>query len=131
MERLGQPTRQEIEEVLIQFKKCISDDRYIVSRRQKNDEFRNDYGITTEQGKQLLLGLEVTDFVKREYNVNPDYSPEDIIYIFSPKRLLRSFGEDKVIDLYIKFTFVDGENNLRTIIISLHKLEGGATFPFK
>lgn len=127
---LSKPNRSEIEEVLRQFKMCVAAGKYSVSRRDKNDEFISEYRLSSDRQKDIFMNLQCEDFVKREYNDNADYLP-GLVYVFSPKEKLRSFGVEKTVEIYIKFVFVGEDKISRTIIISLHELENLVYRPFK
>lgn len=120
---LIKPDRDEIEEVLKQFKACVIAGKYSIVRREKNDDFISEYRLSSDRQKEIFMNLKVEDFVRREYNDNPSYPPDVLVYIFSPKEKLRSFGVEKTVEIYIKFVFTGEDKTTRTVIISLHELE--------
>ena len=80
-------TRDEIREYLKEVKKSVSDGRYQISPRAKNQSLYIDYVFSEKRCKEILLDLEVEDFSEKVQNDHPKHS-EEILYIFGKEVML-------------------------------------------
>lgn len=95
---------------------------YTIANREKNRRLRRDYNIDDTKIKQILLELQLVDFVKEERSNNPVH-PKDIVYIFKKKvQLMPKWQENadyQQVMLYIKITWPTDE--MMMFIISFHE----------
>lgn len=117
-------TREEIETYLAKVKKCVSENRYVISHnenRQENIGFINEYNIRTSKQKTILMGIETEDFCHTLQNTKRGFEHE-VLYVFVPKvKLYNSDGEEENIEIYTKFNVIDLPGGSRTVVISFHK----------
>lgn len=83
-------------------------DKFILVNRDKNRNFMLEYGLLTNDIKDIILNLEVDDYYKGPEKDDAGFEGE--IWIFTP-----FFENDK---LYIKIRLA---NNILVICISIHK----------
>ena len=125
-------TREHIARYLIEVKTAISANRYqieINENRTANMELFLDYIIDESDVRQILLGLEVTDFSKTVQNRKPGMEHEQLYIFGKDVVLLEKFGEDKKkVSLYIKFNKLD---NQYVIVISFHEQRYPMKYYFK
>lgn len=117
-------TRKEVEVILEKIKNCINDNEYIISQnenRKENIKLINDYRLNSKRQKEILLSIEKDDFCHSLNNNKPGFLHE-VLYVFCPQRtLFDAFGEEEIIDIYIKFNIIEYGVNRRVIAISFHK----------
>lgn len=127
-------SEDEIKVFLEKAKGCIRKDRFIVStneNRQENIDFINEYNLTSQRQKEILLRLEVKDFCHSLQNTNVGYEHE-VLYVFCPQVLLYDIDDlEEMIDIYIKFNLLERQNGNRTIIISFHKRNRPINYLFR
>lgn len=114
-------TKEEIEEYLQNFKKCISSNRYNIETNQKIEENRNfllEYRINSRIAKKMLLSLKVEDFC---YSVDNYKNPEERLYVFCKDFLLSNWGDLKRVFVYIKIFIVNDYENDYSLVISFHE----------
>jgi hypothetical protein len=119
-------TVKEITEVLTDFKKCVSNDRFIISQnenRQKNVDFINKFILTYKKQKKMLLNLCVNDFCYTMINSNPKF-PAATLYVFAPIVKLNNIdGYEESVQVYIKFILNNYAKAENTLLISFHQSE--------
>lgn len=127
-------TTEEIQLYLDELAKLIKDDSYTIAlngNRQENIDFMEDYRITSEKSKEILLSITPYDFCYAVNNRNPNFSHEKL-YIFCKEFPLDNWGDTEIVDIYIKtnqtHTVKGGRN---AIIISFHKRNKPISFYFK
>lgn len=97
---------------------------YTIAPRPKNKKLREDYIVTDEKIKDILLSLRAEDFVSQDMSNNGEHE-EDIVCKFMKKySLMPRWKEDadyEEVLLYIKM--VRPESGQPIFIISFHKTE--------
>lgn len=113
-------------------KNCVRFDRFIISlgkNRKENQQFIDEYNLTTNKQKQIMLNLNIDDFC---YATRDIKNHNDILYVFAPIVLLKDIENVSIrITMYIKNKIIkdDGINNL--VIISFHALNNYIEYAFK
>lgn len=125
-------TQNEIEVYLTEVKEAIQNNRYRIeknSRRQDNIDLFVNYVIDETIAKDILLGLEATDFSEILQNEHKGYEHE-LLYVFGKdvKLLERMGNTSKTVSLYIKFNKME---NCYVIIVSLHEQRYPIKYYFK
>lgn len=117
-------TKEEIDIVLDKIKNCIFRNNYTISlneNRKENIDFINEYNISSDKQKSILLQIKTDDFCHALQNTKPGYEYE-VLYVFVPKVLLFNVdGIEEIVDVYTKFNIIDMPNKSRTVVISFHK----------
>lgn len=125
-------TWKDIEVYLSEVKDAVKKDRYRIARnakRRENLDLFLDYVIDEAGAKEILLGLEPTDFSHILHNEHPGFENE-LLYVFGKdvSLLERNGTEEKMVPLYIKF------NSLQDgfiIVISFHRQRHPLTYCFQ
>lgn len=95
---------------------------YTIANRDKNRRLRRDYNITDAKIREILLKLQVDNFIKAEKSDNLAH-PNDVVYIFKNDVLLIPRWQENIdgvnVRLYIKITWPT-ENTIM-LIISFHE----------
>ena len=116
--------KAEIESILTTLKAMLKDSKTrlnICETREKNYVFYYLYNITKEYIKEVLSKLEVKDFIAVTENTNPNF-PKELLYIFTKTVVLTDAkGEERIIQLYIKFSF--NEKKKYIVTVSFHEAE--------
>lgn len=125
-------TQNEIEVYLTEVKEAIQNNRYRIeknSRRQDNIDLFVNYVIDETIAKDILLGLEATDFLEILQNEHKGYEHE-LLYVFGKdvKLLERMGNTSKTVSLYIKFNKME---NCYVIVVSLHEQRYPIKYYFK
>ncbi|ERJ11081.1 hypothetical protein [Haloplasma contractile] len=127
-------TMSEIEELLAKVKRYVRAEQFIVSlnaNRIENQRFIDEYRLTKEHQKDILLGIDVVDFCYSVQNRKPRYRHETL-YVFCPQKTLYNvLGEEEEVDIYIKFNIRENANSNNVITISLHKPNKPITYLFR
>lgn len=115
----------QIKEYLGKFRKCILDDKYIISQnnnRKENMNFIEDYKINSKKERAILLGLQFDDFCYAVKNDNPKFSDE-VLYIYCKQHELDFWGTLESVDIYIKVNMIKSRSSgdLYSVIVSFHK----------
>lgn len=113
-------TREEIENYLAKFRQLVQKGKFYIpdtDKKPKNKQFIEKYKLTTKKRKQMLLGIEATDFC---YTVKDDDNENEILYIFAKEYELDNWGIKELVLVYIKIV-IKKENY--TVIISFHEPE--------
>ncbi len=127
-------TKEDIEKYLEQVRKLISKGKFRIDRnrkRPKNIALFDNYVITEEDAKNILLGLKAEDFSHLLKNEHPGYEHE-ILYVFGKEvDLLKRYDEEnEILNLYIKFNKIDAPFDF-LIVISFHIEDNNLSYPFK
>lgn len=127
-------TKEDVEKYLEQVKELICKGKFRIDRnkkRPKNIALFDNYVITEEDAKNILLDLSAEEFSHLLRNEHPGFEHE-ILYVFGKKtELLKRYDEEKDnVDLYIKFNKMDIPFNL-LIVISFHVEDYSLNYPFK
>lgn len=125
---------EDIKEYLVKLKKAVLDGKYTISinmNRQENKEFIEDYKITSNKEKEILLGIEFDDFCYSVDNDNEEYAHE-VLYIFCKRQKLDHWGSLEPVDIYIKInmTRTKGGDDF-IIVVSFHKRNKPIEYLFK
>ena len=125
-------TQNEIKVYLGEVKEAIQNNRYRIernSRRQDNIDLFVNYVIDETIAKDILLGLEATDFSEILRNEHRGYEHE-LLYVFGKDvELLERMGNtSKTVSLYIKFNKME---NCYMIVVSLHEQRYPIKYYFK
>ena len=117
-------TKNEIDDYLQDAKHLCSLNKFRVSRndkRKKNERLRTEYVINNKIIKEIVLSLDVKDFIKKTKNINKNFEEKDL-YVFGKEvRLIERFGEEeKTVPLYIK---INKYENQFMIFVSFHEAE--------
>lgn len=125
-------TQNEIEVYLTEVKEAIQNNRYRIeknSRRQDNIDLFVNYVIDETIAKDILLGLEATDFSEILQNEHKGYEHQ-LLYVFGKdvKLLERMGNTSKTVSLYIKFNKME---NCYVIVVSLHEQRYPIKYYFK
>lgn len=127
-------TKEEVEVILQSIKGCINDNRYTISlnyNRNENIKLIDEYRLNSKKQKEILIGIESTDFCHSLKNINPGYEHE-VLYVFCPQRtLFNAFGEEEFVDIYTKFNIIEYGNNKKVITISFHKRNKPISYLFR
>ncbi|MEG0181139.1 MAG: hypothetical protein RR898_01540 [Clostridium sp.] len=127
-------TKEEIDAILVKIKSCIGNNKYTIAlneNRQENIDFINEYNISSNKQKSILLQLETEDFCHTLQNTKIGYEYE-ILYIFVPQiKLFDAEGVEEIVDVYTKFNVLDMPNGIRTVVISFHKRNKPITYLFR
>lgn len=117
-------TLGEIECILETIQECVKRGNFSISLnrfRQENIDFINAYKLTSTRQKEILLHIEPNDFCHSLNNTNPGYEYE-VLYVFCPLVILPDlFGQDKQIDIYIKFNIIEYAQGQQVVTISFHE----------
>lgn len=73
---------------LIQLKEAVARRHYIVTQREKNNEFLARHGMSPKEREKVLLGLEVNDYRSGPED-DSDYPGEAGVWEFATKYLAR------------------------------------------
>ena len=125
-------TQNEIKVYLEEVKEAIQNNRYRIernSRRQDNIDLFVNYVIDETIAKDILLGLEATDFSEILRNEHRGYEHE-LLYVFGKdvELLERKGNTSKTVSLYIKFNKME---NCYMIVVSLHEQRYPIKYYFK
>ena len=125
-------TQNAIKVYLEEVKEAIQNNRYRIernSRRQDNIDLFVNYVIDETIAKDILLGLEATDFSEILRNEHRGYEHE-LLYVFGKDvELLERMGNtSKTVSLYIKFNKME---NCYMIVVSLHEQRYPIKYYFK
>lgn len=120
---------EEVKSYLEDVKKLVKGKHYLVSKRSKNADFIEKYGISYLLIEDIILSLTYKDFSYADYNEHPEFKDE-ILYVFGKqvKVTTRLMDAENFINLYIKLNKTD--DNL-LIIVSIHEQEYPLVLKFK
>ena len=127
-------THEEIDTYLAKVKKCVNENRYIISQnenRQENIDFINEYNIRVNKQKEILMQIATEDFCHTLQNAKAGFEHE-VLYVFVPRvQLYNSDGEEETVEIYTKFNFIDLPGENRTVVISFHKRNNPIDYLFR
>ena len=117
-------SQTEIEVFLKKMHDCVRENRFIISikeNRQENIDFINEFNIDNRKQKEILLNIKTEDFCHSLQNTNVGFEYE-VLYVFCPRVTLYNIDDvEELVDIYIKFNLIEGQNRNRAIVISFHK----------
>jgi hypothetical protein len=120
-------TPTEIKDFLSTFKQAARLDLNVI-QREKNLEFLTRHGFTPKERKEVLLGLQVSDYCKGPEEDDKVGGPKDIWF----------FGVDyEGLQIYIKLQLVEEKDEetddtmRHAKCISFHEAEHAMTFPYE
>jgi hypothetical protein len=117
-------TEEECDVILQKIKSCVNNNKFTIEQnknRNENIQFIRDYNLNNSKQKAIILSIETTDFCHSLKNTNIGYEYETL-YVFCPQRTLSdAFGEEEVVDIYMKFNIIHYGDNKRIVTISFHK----------
>lgn len=117
-------TRAQIDVILNKINDCVNNNKYTISinkNRQENVDFINEYNITSNKQKAILLQIKTDDFCHSLQNTKIGFEYE-VLYVFVPQvKLFNADGEEKTVDIYTKFNIIDLPSGTRIVVISFHK----------
>ena len=117
-------TKVQIEIILKTIQDCVKSNNYSISinnNRNENREFKNEYNLTNERQKDILLKIKTDDFCHSLKNTNVGFEHE-ILYVFCPQMiLLNSEAIEEMVDIYIKFNIINYQDGKQVVVISFHK----------
>lgn len=122
---------QEIGQYLGEVKAAVKAGNYRIERnrrRKDNQALYRDYVIDETKSREILLGLDVSDFSEILQNEHKGFEHEHLYVFGKDVRLLQRFGtEDENVPLYVKLNKLE---NHFVIVISFHKQEHPLTYAF-
>ncbi len=112
-------------DIIERLHRCIDSGVYgqdqIISARDKNEEFYQNYLITERERIEVLRNLSISDHDGWDFSDDP-FHPEDIVHFFHYSMQLFPRGIEEAplqrVNLYIKLTWTKTGNIL--IVISFH-----------
>lgn len=127
-------TKVQIDEVLEIIQECIRNRNYSISmneNRQENMNFVNNYRLTSEKQRDLLLRIQTEDFCHSVQNTKKGFEHE-VLYVFCPQEELIDFnGVEELVDIYIKFNIIQIDTKDRVVTISFHKRNKEISYLFR
>jgi len=128
-------SKEDIERIVQRIAFAVNRNDYTVEtneNRQKNNDFRDKYGIKSEWLKNALLDLRVDDFSATVQNVKPGYEDEKL-YIFGPKYQLYQAGEESAEEVvaYVKVNIIERSIDDYVVVVSFHEAEQAMDYAFK
>lgn len=114
-------------------KDCIRFNRWTMEQnenRLENQEFIDNYNLTTEKIKKILMGIKIEDFC---YATSHIKEKNVLLYVFAPKvKVYEIQGGEVNVDMYIKFRLYEFRNDPAVLVtISFHKLNRSINYLFK
>lgn len=117
-------TKKQVDAILQEIRECVINDNWTIAQnfnRAENIAFIQEYNITHEKQRRILLQIKVEDFCHSLRNTKPGYEKE-ILYVFCPQVTLYNVeDEEKNPDVYIKFNIIEFETGSRVVVISFHE----------
>lgn len=117
-------TREQIIAVLQTIQDCVRESRFVISKnenRQENIDFINEYNLTDQKQKDILLKIEPEDFCHTLQNTKSGFEHE-VLYVFCPQVVLFNFEDnEELVDIYTKFNIINLNGGKRVVVISFHK----------
>ena len=128
-------SKEDIERIVQRIAFAVNRNDYTVEtneNRQKNNDFRDKYGIKSEWLKNALLDLRVDDFSATVQNVKPGYEDEKL-HIFGPKYQLYQAGEESAEEVvaYVKVNIIGRSIDDYVVVVSFHEAEQAMDYAFK
>ncbi len=127
-----QITKEEIIEILNKVKACVDKGEFRISlnpNRVDNVFFIDEYRLTSEKQKNMIIALNKYDFSKIEKDRNNNY---ETLYFFGKVYELnhKDRGIENV-EAYIKFTIKQRKTGELILFISFHKAKWPIDYYFK
>ena len=97
---------------LAQLKEAIARRHYIVTQREKNNEFLARHGMSPEEREEVLWGLEAYDYCSGP-EMDPEYPGEVGVWEFTTNY--------RGIDMCIKIRLVSSEDGFYVKCLSFHE----------
>ena len=117
-------SQEQITAILQTIQDCIRANNYTIAQnenRQENIELINNYNLTSERRKQILLKIQPEDFCHSLKNTKLGFEHE-VLYVFCPQVMLFNFdGNEELVDIYTKFNIIDIHTGKRVVVVSFHK----------
>jgi len=117
-------TREEIDSILVKIKSCVEKNRYTIllnENRQENLDFINEYNISSDKQKSILMQIETDAFCYSLQNNETGYECE-VLYVFVQQvQLFNAEGVEETVDVYMKFNVIDLPFGSQVVVISFHK----------
>ena len=117
-------TREVIDVILARIKSCIQNNRYTISlneNRQANIDFINEYNISGDKQKSILLQIKTDDFCHSLQNTEMGYEHE-VLYVFvSQVQLFNAEGAAETVDVYMKFNVIDVPFGSWVVVVAVYK----------
>lgn len=127
-------TKEEIDVILEKIKCCVGNNKYTIAlkeNRQENIDFINEYNISSNKQKSILLQLRTEDFCHTLQNTKIGYEYE-VLYVFVPQiKLFNADDEEEMVDVYTKFNIIDMPSGSRIVVISFHKRNKSIDYLFR
>jgi len=117
-------TQEQVAAILESIQDCVRENRFYISKnenRQENIAFINEYNLTSNKQKAILLKIEPEDFCHTLQNTNLGFEHE-VLYVFCPQVMLTNFeGIEEMVDVYTKFNVINISEGKRVVVISFHR----------
>lgn len=127
-------SEEQIEAYLRDFKQLVKDGSYSIElneNRTENVDFMEEYDISIEKAKNILLSIDVYDFCYAADNTKPQFAHEKL-YVFCREFELNNRGTLEDVDIYIKSNLTQTRRgNKRLFVVSFHKRNNPITYCFK
>lgn len=117
-------TKEEVDAILNMIQNCIREGNYHIAlneNRQENINFIENYRLSPQKRKDILLQIKTEDFCHSLANTKIGFEHE-ILYVFCPNVVLYNIKDEReIVDVYTKFNILDIDDNKKVVVISLHK----------
>lgn len=127
-------TREQIVLILQIIQDCVRQGHFYISKnqyRQENIDFINEYNLTNQKQKDVLLQIMPEDFCHTVQNTNLGFEHE-VLYVFCPQMTLFDFeGNKEMVDIYTKFNIIESTEKKRLVVISFHKRNKPINYLFR
>ncbi|WP_040048102.1 hypothetical protein [Bacillus thermotolerans] len=126
-------SKDDIKKYLNDFKQLVRDGAYSIElneNRTENVDFMEEYDISTEKAKDILLCLDVLDFCYAADNRKPRFAHEKL-YVFCKECELDNRGTIERVDIYIKSNMTKTKRGSILFIVSFHKRNKPISYCFK
>lgn len=129
----AEATREEVEAVIKKLVDCISrgDDHFILlEQRQKNKDTLLRLGFTARDVRTVAEDLSYEDYYR-----GPNTNNSGNVPVKMKNSEMWEFGKlitgNEVLEVYIKFSFVEDDNGPFTCCVSFHEPEQTISYPLK
>jgi len=117
-------TREVIDVILARIKSCIQNNRYTISlneNRRENIDFINEYNISGDKQKSILLQIKTDDFCHSLQNTEMGYEHEVLYAFVSQVQLFNAEGTPETVDVYTKFNVIDVPFGSWVVVVAVYK----------
>ena len=117
-------TREVIDVILARIKSCIQNNRYTISlneNRRENIDFINEYNISGDKQKSILLQIKTDDFCHSLQNTEMGYEHEVLYAFVSQVQLFNAEGEAETVDVYMKFNVIHVPFGSWVVVVAVYK----------